>query len=378
MAHCVLLYSEGESRTLLRLAAGGQVATEGVRKAYAAVREALGANPTGPVPLAAIAHAVQGTETQARTLLGVLEQTGLLLRHYDAPQTLTIQRLPQRSGRRPDGGELDRTFYDFLRLANLDTRAAASGDFLSLATATGIAPEALESRLLSWQAAGFLRYYPAGRVPLVSLPPSPANAAQRVESLVTQRAAVAQQRVQEIDAYAHTRACRHLYLGEYLGSAPAADVRKPGENKGGQGKTGHCGVCDNCGAGLQVPDAAAGPSAADLVLGALVEQSWGRRTLIRLLRGDPEANERAQASGSYGCLRARSEQSLGQLIDSLLGEGLIGERKLEHGGVTLEATRQGLESLRPGGKNSRRRGDRRAGKPEQRPASAYARWHKKG
>jgi hypothetical protein len=110
----------------------------------------------------------------------------------------------------------------------------------------------------------------------------------------------------------------------------------------------------------------------------LVEQSWGRRTLLRLLRGDPEASERAQASGSYGCLRSRSEQSLGQLIDSLLGEGLIVERKLDHGGVTLEATRQGLESLRHGGKSNRRGNDKRAGKTEQRPASAYARWHKKG
>jgi ATP-dependent DNA helicase RecQ len=377
-AHCILLYNEGDSRTLLRLAAGSQVAVESVRKAYAAVRKALGGNATGPVPLENIAHAVQCTEIQARTLLGVLEQTGLLLRHYDAPQTLTIQRLPQRNGRRTDGGELDRTFYDFLQRANLDTRATASGDFLSLAAATGIAPAALETYLLSWQAAGYLRYYPAGRVPLVSLPPSPANAAQRVESLVTQRAAVAQQRVQEIDAYAHTRACRHLYLGEYLGSAPATGLRKPGQHDGGQGKPGLCGVCDNCGEGLHVPDAADGPSAADLVLGALVEQSWGRRTLLRLLRGDPEASERAQASGSYGCLRSRSEQSLGQLIDSLLGEGLIVERKLDHGGVTLEATRQGLESLRHGGKSNRRGNDKRAGKTEQRPASAYARWHKKG
>jgi hypothetical protein len=110
-----------------------------------------------------------------------------------------------------------------------------------------------------------------------------------------------------------------------------------------------------------------------MVLLALAEQSWGRRTLIRLLRGDPEANERAQAAGGYGSLRERSEQSLGQLIDSLIGEGLIAERKLDHGGVTLEATRQGLATVQ-GAQKSRRRG----GPQEPKSSSAYARWHKKG
>ncbi len=375
-AHCVLLYSEGDSRTLLRLAAQGEVTVENVRTAYTAVRQALAARTIGPVPLARIVDALHSTQTQARMLLGVLEQTGLVQRHYDVPQTLTIHRLPQRSGRRPDGSQLDRALYDFLQRANLDAHSTASGDFLSLAEAAAIPVETLESCLLAWQTAGWLRYYPAGRVPLLSLPAAPANAAQRVESLVTQRVAVAAQRVQEIDAYAHSRVCRHVYLGEYLGSQPALP---------GSGKRARCGVCDNCGAGLQIPahagSSAAGPSAADLVLATLAVQSWGRRTLIRLLRGDPEANERAQASSSYGCLRARSEQSLAQLVDSLIGEGLVAERKLDHGGVTLEVTRQGLAGLQLSGgphKNTGKRPTKGAGKPEPKSSSAFSRWHKKG
>ncbi len=226
LAHCVLLYTEGDSRTLLRLAAQDQVSVESVRTAYAAIRQALGAQSIGPVPLALIADALRSTQTHARILLGVLEQTGLVQRHYDAPQTLTIHRLPQRSGRRPDGGEVDRALYDFLQRANLDAHSTASGDFISLAAAAGIPLESLEACLLAWQSAGWLRYYPAGRVPLLSLLPAPGNAAQRVESLVTQRAAVAQQRIQEIDAYAHSRTCRHIYLGEYLGSQLAAPARR--------------------------------------------------------------------------------------------------------------------------------------------------------
>lgn len=381
-AHCVLLYTEGDSRTLLRLAAQDQVSVESVRTAYAAVRQALGTQEIGPVPLSLIADALRSPQTHARILLGVLEQTGLIRRHYDAPQTLTIHRLPQRSGRRPDGSEVDRALFDFLQRANLDAQSTASGDFVSLATATGIPMESLEACLLAWQSAGWLRYYPAGRVPLLSLLPAPGNAAQRVESLVTQRAAVAQQRIQEIDAYAHSRTCRHIYLGDYLGSQ--APGHTPGHTPGQsaapvRGKPAPCGACDNCGGGLQIAPAAsggqaAGPSAGDLVLATLVQQSWGRRTLIRLLRGDPEATDRAQASSSYGCLRDRSEQSLSQLLDSLIGEGLIAERKLDHGGVTLEATRQGIASLELSGSGARKR----SGKPESRPSSAFARWHKKG
>jgi hypothetical protein len=122
------------------------------------------------------------------------------------------------------------------------------------------------------------------------------------------------------------------------------------------------------------------------VLAALAEQSWGRRTLIRLLRGDGEAPERAKASASFGCLAERSEQSLGQLIDSLIGEGLIARRALEHGGVTLEATRLGLESLKrssaaqPSAKPPGRlaRWQAHKAKPPSKPATAFARWHKKG
>ncbi|MFO1130385.1 MAG: RecQ family ATP-dependent DNA helicase, partial [Hyphomicrobiales bacterium] len=296
-AHCILLYTEGDSRTLLRLAAQDQVSGESVRTAYAAIRQALGTQAIGPVPLSLVADALRSTQTHARILLGVLEQTGLIRRHYDAPQTLTIHRLPQRSGRRPDGGEVDRALYDFLQRANLDEHSTASGDFVSLAAATGIPMASLEACLLAWQSAGWLRYYPAGRVPLLSLLPAPGNAAQRVESLVTQRAAVAQQRIQEIDAYAHSRTCRHVYLGEYLGSQSA--VHTPGHTAvqsaaSTRGKPAPCGVCDNCGGGLQIAPAAVqgqadGPTAADLVLATLVQQSWGRRTLIRLLRGDPEA-----------------------------------------------------------------------------------------
>jgi DNA-binding PadR family transcriptional regulator len=82
------------------------------------------------------------------------------------------------------------------------------------------------------------------------------------------------------------------------------------------------------------------------VLLALADQGWGRRTLTRLLRGDPTAGERAQQAELYGALAARDERSLGQLIDSLMAEGLITTRTLSHGGVVLELSAKGAARLR--------------------------------
>lgn len=380
ISHCVLLYSEGDRATLARLSAQDQVTAERVAAAYAAIRQALGdesgGGACGVVPLAQIAAALRGSESEARMLLGVLEQVGLIRRHYDAPQTISLQRTAQRSDSRPthaaDSQAAGIHFADFALRANLQGHTTAGGEFIALAAATGIPAEALESCLLAWQGAGLLRCYPAGRVPLLSLLPAPANAAERIAGLLARRADVAQQRVQEIDDYAHVSACRHAFLCEHLGEPPTNPNASSADRR--------CDACDNCAAVIRLPaDDGEGEDAAACVLAALTEQSWGRRSLIRLLRGDPEAPERAQVSAAFGCLADRSEQSLGQLLDSLLGEGLIAQRTLDHGGVTLEATRQGLASLKHNKATmARTAGARKRGGLPQKPPTAFARWHKKG
>jgi hypothetical protein len=68
--------------------------------------------------------------------------------------------------------------------------------------------------------------------------------------------------------------------------------------------------------------------------------------LVRLLRGDSTASERAQQSRYYGALRTRSEHGLEQMLASVIVEGLVQTRELEHGGVVLELTRRGVQELR--------------------------------
>jgi DNA-binding PadR family transcriptional regulator len=73
------------------------------------------------------------------------------------------------------------------------------------------------------------------------------------------------------------------------------------------------------------------------------------------LRGDPAASARAQQSTFYAALRTRSERGLEQLLDSLLAEGLVQTRELEHGGVVLELTRRGVKTSRDLSHSKRRR-----------------------
>jgi hypothetical protein len=298
------------------------------RDIYRVVQQTVKRGATGAVALAALAQVTKDDETVARVALSLLEQAGLLQRHYDIPQTVTVQRMPLRAGSQGDAA-----FEAFVQAAGLAERATTTYGLMQLAEAVATPPLQLEVALLDWQDRGLLRYYPMGRLALVSLSAKVDNASQRVESIISQRAAIAQQRIREITDYARTTYCRHGYLANYLG---------------GQTRD-QCTACDNCGAGVKAPAIATtteSAAQATTVLRALEEHSWGKRSLVKLLRGDPSASDRAQASRFYGTLRARSDQSVGQLIDSLTAEQLIAPRTLDHGGITLELTQDGAKMLR--------------------------------
>jgi len=328
IAHCILLHNQSDRATLTLLSNQGQITVETARAIYRVVQQTVKRGTTGAIAMSALAQVTQDDETTARVALSLLEQAGLLQRHYDIPQTVTVQRMPLRGA-----GAGDATFDAFAQRAGLGERATSTYSLMQLADATATPPLQLEAQLLDWQDRGLLRYYPMGRLALISLAAQVDNAGATMESLISQRAAIAQQRIREIADYARTTFCRHGYLANYLG---------------GQSRE-RCTVCDNCGAGIKAPASATASefaAQATLVLRALEEQSWGQRSLVRLLRGDPSASDRAQTSRFYGALRTRSDKSVGQLIDSLAAEQLIAARPLDHGGVTLELTKAGAGKLR--------------------------------
>lgn len=324
-AHCLLIYADHDEATLVRLAHRSALSHATLRTLYQRVRQHLGERTAGPVPLQVMQAAV-GDETAARVGLSVLEEVGLLRRGYDCPRTVTVQRPRQLRGQEDAG------FMAFARRSGLDNQAIVTAPFVALAEATGLAPAELEQWLLVWQEARYLAVRYDGRDPYLEAPPPPAQASAQLEQLLRSRAALDQQRAGDIARYARTKGCRHGFLADYLGGARRT----------------HCSVCDNCGAVFALaPDPAAGSADADLLalLQALQEQGWGRRNLVRLLRGDPAATARAQASRFYGALRARSERGVEQMLASVEAEGLVQARTLEHGGAVLELTRRGVEHL---------------------------------
>lgn len=324
-AHCLLIYADHDEATLVRLAQRSALSGAALRTLYRRVRQYLGEHTAGPVPLQVLQTAM-GDETATRVGLSMLEEVGLLRRGYDCPRTVTVQRPRQLRGQ-DDAG-----FMTFARRSGLDSQQAITVPFVTLAEATNLTPAELEQWLLVWQEARYLALRYDGRDPYLEAPPPSARAAEQLDQLLRNRAALAQQRASDIARYARTTSCRHGFLADYLG---------------GERRT-RCPVCDNCGAAFTLaPDPAAHAADVDLLvlLQALQEQNWGRRNLVRLLRGDPEASARAQQSRFYGALRTRSERGLEQLLASIQVEGLVQPRDLEHGGVVLELTQRGVRQL---------------------------------
>ena len=146
--------------------------------------------------------------------------------------------------------------------------------------------------------------------------------------------AIQAQRISEIVGYARTRRCLHGHLAGYLGGQPRQ----------------RCAVCNRCvGESLLPSTQSALPSDEDqlrMILWVLQSQSWGRRTLIYLLRGDEKAGDRAHQSKAFGRMNFRSESALDAMIGELVDHGCVEEVTLSHGGVALALNERGMSALK--------------------------------
>jgi len=258
-----------------------------------------------------------------RVALSILEQVGALTRHHETPRTLTLTCLTTAG---------DATFVAFVRQMRLPLHLEVTRNYHEVATATQISLPTLETQLLLWQDAGWLRYQAAGRDLLLTLLPPPANISAHLDSLLDQHATIQKQNVTEIADYARHRYCRHGYLANYLGGVPRTN----------------CAVCDHCGATLPTTTVIPLLTEADqqrLILTVLAQRGWGRRNLIGLLRGDPEGAEAMQTSATFGQLSFRSAGAVDKLIDRLIAEQFVDEKRLAHGGVALGITPRGRQQL---------------------------------
>jgi ATP-dependent DNA helicase RecQ len=332
-ARCLLMYSSYDRGTLTRRRRRDKLPLPFLRQVYAAVKERLQGRAVGQVAAGDLERDVRADETRIRVALSLLEEAGLLRRGPDVPRSASVRLAIE------DAAAAAPELAAFCRTARLRPEQWLTICPVAVAREAGLSPGGIERDMLDWQDAGWIDYRPAGRDLLLRVLPPPPDAAARVADLLERHAAVQAQRVDEMAAYAGTSRCRHGYLNAYLGGRVIE----------------RCEACDNCvpgGAGAASPALDLPDEGAQLatVLGcvATAPWNWGRRTLVRILRGDlgarpgryalrPEARKQAQ----FGALAFRSTTAVEHMLDHLESLGLLATRRLEHGGVVLEITPEG-------------------------------------
>ncbi|MFQ5342630.1 MAG: RecQ family ATP-dependent DNA helicase [Anaerolineae bacterium] len=326
LSRCVLFYAPSDRGNLTRWARQDQMPVDFLRQVYRAVDRRLGDASIGRMATDDLMRDVRTEDTPVRVALSLLEEAGLLRRHFDAPRTAMITL-------RATLGQ-DSTFAAFVQAARLVPGQPVTRDVVDLAWAADLDPIDIEYQLLRWQSQGWIDYRSAGRDLLIERLPPPADAAQRVDSLLETYSAIQGQRIEEISAYAKTRRCRHGHISAYFGGRAIE----------------RCEACDNClgfrTAGISQRD---GDERAELVavlrcVGSL-KWSYGRRNLSLILKGSPGAPAGTAGMREYAALAHRSASAIGRLIDRLIDAGLLQTRQLDHGGVVVEMSPAGRRAI---------------------------------
>ncbi|MDY6877723.1 MAG: RecQ family ATP-dependent DNA helicase [Chloroflexota bacterium] len=333
-ARCLLMYASSDRGTLTRRARQDLLPVEFLRAVYAAVKRRLDGASSGRVTAADLERDLQADNTRLRVALSLLEEAGLLRRGPDLPRAavvcLTISDVPAAA---PD-------LAAFCQAARLRPDQSLTLDLADVARRANLSLNDIERLMLEWADAGWLNYHAAGRDLFLELLPPPTDAAERIATLLERYETIQAQRVDEIAAYAQTGRCRHGYINAYLGGRTIE----------------RCTACDNC-VEIQPPPDAGLPGEREQLLTILrcvsdAPWSWGRVSLVRILRGDGKArygaqllHEKARGSASFGALAFCSKTAIEHLLDRLESGGILQSRRLGHGGVVLDLTSVGKAAL---------------------------------
>jgi RecQ family ATP-dependent DNA helicase len=226
-ARCLLFASSGDRGSLSRWAREDRLTVDEVLRVdrtLAAARELTVAHDD-------LERETRLDETRVRVAISMLERVGALRRHCDLPRVCTLQACSPG----------DAGFAGFVSDARLRLRQRVTRDTAELSLLTGIAPEALESRLLEWAEIGWLEYRGSARglrLERLETPDLPA----RLRELLQTIEAVDEARLERLDAYVRTSGCRHAFLAAYFGQ-PWLPGGAAAPNPG-------CGACDNCRAAM--------------------------------------------------------------------------------------------------------------------------------
>ena len=333
----VLFYSNNDWANLRRWAKADEYNADLLEKVYAGVATQLGIHPdaaaagaptepiSGPVDLRRLQQVLALDETTLRVAVSMLERCDLLTRGFDVPQELLITV----AKRLPAAAKNDPLFTRLLRGLALPADQEASFRTEDVATYMDWSLEETEAQLLDWATRGYLTLNSSRRAMLIELAPRPAEMRARLERMLSQSAAVAQRRIDDMVGYATTEGCRHGYISAHFGSPPRT----------------RCTVCDNC-TGVR-PDLPHSPQQAHAVLDdADVEpmimdclvslpRPVGRSGLARILVGNLRAPVTPDKARHHGRLKVLGEAAIIGYIDDLIEDGRL--RQYERQGYPVLA-----------------------------------------
>jgi ATP-dependent DNA helicase RecQ len=327
-ARCLLMLTPSDKGTLTRRLHRDQMEIDFLRALYRAICRRLRGHNLGRIATLDLERDMRSDEVPIRVGLSILEETALIRQGPDIPRACMI-RLRERVDR-------DRTpdLARFGEAARLRPRQWLNVDLLHVSRKANFDVTGIEGRVLDWARDGHLAYRFSGRDRLIERLDPPDDASERIALWLERYATVQAQRIDEITAYAETRHCRHGHLNTYLGGRAIDD----------------CGACDNC-IRVEPPERPNVPSEIEQLLTILrcaeaVPWSWGRISLVRILRGTDRVPAWSRGNPEFGALAFRSTAALKSMIAKLEAWEALRARELSHGGVVLDLTQRGREMLR--------------------------------
>ncbi len=329
-SRCILFITGGDRANLTRWKRQDALKVEDLRALYKELTGQLSEGQANYVNLedmernAGSVFKRQVDGTAIRVSISLLEKSGLITRHFDAPRSawITLTAEGARS--------TDPQFVDFQRAAYLQQGPATRRDIGTLSTAAGVAPDELERRLLEWQEAGLITYRGDRREPVVERLRPPRDVAQVISGLLERRDSNQQKQIAQIIDYASARRCRHEMLAAHLGEQIA-----------------NCDTgCDQCAppvrSALQAKEAT--PELPDnpgqTIVECLVSFPFnvGRPSLVKALTGSAASNVNPERVRHFGSMPGIVKSSLDAAIDSLIDQGYIVPFESEEGYKLLRAT----------------------------------------
>ena len=319
---CVLLYSASDAANAARHLREETLTLAEVGAIYQKAKTILKPyDGIGPVSMDELSGGDTAQEDLIRSVMPLLEEAGLLIRHADMPRRMSLYPAPL-------------SFEDNDRPAewNAFERAVGDGGDFSpqyLSKEADIALPELEASALHWQEEGYVTYRPGPRSWLIEMLPAPPDAKARMLEMLHHRERGAKERMEAMRDYARQDVCRHAAIARYFGD------RWPRKN---------CGMCDVCtgetpladsspsvASGAAVERAATDPALApiaalhavsDLTRGAY-PFAVGKSGLVRILRGTPDAPVKPGRTAAYGALTGWKKAEVERLIDALTEQNYL-------------------------------------------------------